>query len=153
MVPLAFLLGTWSGPGRGEYPTIRPFDYLETVTFGHVGKPNFAYAQRTTDATSGLPLHAEAGYLRFPEPDRIELVIAQPSGVVEVQEGSFTPTSDGGRFELHATLVATTPTAKEVTAVERSVVVAGDEMHYELRMAAVGQPIQHHLEATLRRTG
>lgn len=152
MVPLAFLLGTWSGPGHGDYPTIEPFDYLETVTFGHAGKPNFAYTQRTTNAVTGLPLHAEAGYLRFPELDRAELVIAQPSGIAEIQEGTFTPSSDGGRFELRSASVARTATAKLVTAVERSIVVAGDEMHYEVRMAAVGQPLQHHLEATLRRT-
>src|SRR4029079_12317325 len=33
---LAPLLGTWSGHGAGEYPTIEPVGYLEEVTFAHV---------------------------------------------------------------------------------------------------------------------
>ena len=151
LVDLAFLLGTWEGPGHGEYPTIEPFDYLESVTFTHNGKPNIAYTQRTRNAETGLPLHGEAGYLRHPEADAVELVIAQPSGIVEVHDGTFDAQPRGGRFELRAIVVAGTTSAKEVREVERSLVVDGDELHYTLRMAAVGQPLQHHLEATLRR--
>ena len=143
--PLAFLLGTWEGEGRGEYPTIPSFEYRETVTFGHVGKPFLAYAQRTT--RDGVPSHAEVGYLRSVGGGRVELVLAHPTGIAEVEEG----TVDGSRLELRTTGVVRSGSAKDVAALERSLVVDGDTLSYTVRMAAVGLPLQHHLSAVLEK--
>lgn len=141
---LRFLVGTWRGRGRGEYPTIEPFEYDEEVTFGHAGKPFLSYTQKTKGA-DGLPLHSEAGFLRAVGGGRLEMIIAQPTGVTEIHEGRVVD----GRIDLVAVEIGNSFTAKEVTAVRRSLRVQANELRYVLDMAAVGQDLQFHLEATL----
>ncbi|OBJ38587.1 fatty acid-binding-like protein [Mycolicibacterium mucogenicum] len=147
---LAPLLGTWAGTGSGEYPTIASFDYLEEVTFGHVGKPFLAYGQRTRAADDGRPLHAETGYLRVPAPGRIEWVLAHPTGITEVLQGTI---STDGEFvlDLATTDIGRTDSAKEVDALRRWFRLDGDTLSYNVRMAAVGIPLRHHLAAVLHR--
>ncbi len=153
LAPVSALVGTWRGSGHGEYPTIDPFDYGEEVTFSHVGKPFLSYAQRTWDPQDGTPMHSELGYLRAVGDDRFELVLAQPSGVTESLVGH----ARDGELRLVTQAVITTPTAKRVDAVERDLTVSEDAdgatLRYALRMAAVGEPMTHHLAAELRRTG
>lgn len=151
LTELAPLLGTWSGRGAGKYPTIQPFDYLEEVTFAHVGKPFLAYAQKTRAAADNKPLHAETGYLRVPQPGHLELVLAHPSGITEIEVGTYTVTGDVIEMQMSTTSVGLTPTAKEVTGLGRSFRIDGDELSYAVQMGAVGQPLQDHLAAVLHR--
>lgn len=148
LAPLSFLLGTWRGRGEGHYPTIEPFEYLEEISFSHVGKPFIAYTQRTRHAMTDLPLHAEAGYFRPTGSATFEFIVVQPSGIVEMHGGSI----DGQRLTLDTSSVLTTPTAKSVTQVRRIIEVEAATLTYDLSMAAVGLPLQHHLHATLVRS-
>lgn len=151
LLALAPLLGTWSGQGTGKYPTIETFEYYEEVVFSHVGKPFLAYSQKTKAVSDGRPLHAETGYLRAPRPGSVELILAHPTGITEIDVGSYSVTGDLIEIELSATAIGLTPTAKEVTALGRSFRIAGDELSYVMQMGAVGQPLQDHLAAVLHR--
>jgi hypothetical protein len=140
-------VGTWRGEGRGTYPTITDFAYGEEITLRDIGRPFLLYEQRTWALDDGKPLHAEAGYWRPKPAGRIELLIAQATGMVEVDEGTI----DGGRVEVASRAVASAATGPDVSGVTRSFDVDGDILRYELRMAAVGHPLLLHLEATLHR--
>ncbi|MEZ5381928.1 MAG: DUF480 domain-containing protein [Microthrixaceae bacterium] len=155
--PFRPLLGRWEGTGVGEYPTIDGFAYTEAITFAPLAdKPVIQYTSTTKHADDGRPLHAETGYLRVIGEAAVELVVAQAPGLIEA--GSGIATHPGGADDRHAvrlaidsTVVAGAPTAKEVTATERRYLVTGDRLTYDVAMAAVGEPMTHHLTAELHR--
>jgi len=146
--PLRFLLGRWVGEGRGAYPTVEDFTYAEETTFAWPGPPRLALGQRTWILPERTPSHAELGHLR-PTPSGVELLVAHPSGVLELSLGTVT----GQRLELASSAVVTSPTARSVTEVRRQYERRGDVLWYRLDMAAVGQPLGFHLEAELRWAG
>lgn len=146
--PLGFLIGTWEGSGRGYYPSIDPFGYAEVFEVRATPKGFLTHQQRTTHADDGRPLHVETGYWRVPEPGRAELVLAHPTGVVEVCEGDIAT----GSVHVRSTTVAGTASAKPVASLERWYEVEGDVLRYRLSMGAVGLAHQPHLEAELRRS-
>ena len=148
--PLAPLLGRWVGRGRGHYPTIADFEYLDSWLFLDVGKPFLHFAERTSHPVTGARLHTEAGYLRVPTPGVLEIVSAIPTG--QAEQGAGTLTADEGVLVLETDAgVTNTPAAKLVERIVRRFRVEGDELRYTMTMAAVGLPSTPHLEAVLRR--
>jgi hypothetical protein len=148
------LLGTWTGQGSGEYPTIDDFEYGESIVISHIGKPFLAYQQRTWRLADHVPLHSESGYWRVPAAGRVELVLAHPTGVVEVYEGRL-KTEAGGHatvIEMATSLVGLTTSAKQVDSLRRTFTVDGDTLTYDVDMAAVGVGLTHHLSAALHRS-
>ena len=149
LTAIAFLIGDWVGGGRGEYPTIEPFEWREQTRFWHVGRPALVYLQRTKDAATGEPRHVESGFLRpGTQAGDFELIVAHSTGHAELAEGSVT----GSRLELASTSVVGSGTAKEVSAVSRTFELDGGVLRTSLSMAAVGLQMTHHLEAELRRS-
>jgi hypothetical protein len=149
--PLRPLLGTWRGSGHGEYPTIESFDYTEEISFTHVGKPVVSYVQRTELVATGMPAHAESGYLRAVGNDQYEFVISSPTGLVEMDRVAVTG-GEGLSIEVTADAVHRTPSAKPVTAIVRRIAIEGDTLRYDVSMAAMGLALTHHLHAELHRS-
>ena len=153
IMPVLFLLGTWEGAGVVGYPTIESANFGQEVTFGHNGKPFLSYSSRTwlldEDGTIGRPLAAETGYWR-PQPDgTIEVLLAHPTGILELYLGEIA----GTKIEMATDAVVRTSSAKEVTAGKRLYGLVEGDLAYAYDMAAVGQPLQPHVSARLKRVG
>src|ERR1700753_1271710 len=155
--PMSFLLGRGEGAGVGGYPTIESFRFGQEVEFSHNGKPFLSYLSRTwqldEDGQIGAPRATESGYWR-PRPDgQAEVMLAHPTGIVEIYLGEVT----GTRIEMATDVVARTATAKEVTAGPRLYGLVDPratgelDLAYAYDMAAMGQELQPHLSAQLKR--
>jgi hypothetical protein len=149
--PLAWLLGRWEGRGHGDYPTIEKFEFGQQIDFTHNGKPFLHYVSQTyvvdADGRKERPLAMETGFWRPQPENKLEVVMAHPTGIAEIWYGGV----EGAKIELRTDVVARTVTAKEVTAGHRLYGLVNGELMWAYDMAAEAQPLQPHIWATLRR--
>ncbi len=145
--PLAWMLGTWVGEGRGVYPSIDDFTYRETIELTHAGKPVIVYSS-CTRSPGGRALHSESGFWRPQDDGTIEVVLAHSFGLTEVMHG----TVEGTTVRLRSIDFLGTPSAKRVDGEERVLEFEQDVLRYEMSLDFGGHGMQNHLAATLRRT-
>ncbi|KAF5728137.1 hypothetical protein HS088_TW21G00301 [Tripterygium wilfordii] len=146
--PLSFLLGTWRGEGQGKYPTINSFTYAEELHFSHSpAKPVIAYTQKTWNPSSGQPMHAESGFWRpNPVDGTLQVVIAQSTGLLELQKGTFS--AEDNVIKLQSELVGNASKVKEIT---RIFELVNGELTYVVQMATNITALEPHLKAVLKK--
>lgn len=162
VLPLAWLLGTWHGNGRGEYPTIEAFTFEQDIAIAHDGRPFLHFFSQTwitdDEGERVRPGALETGFLRVAgavpgdegagdEGLAVELVLAHPTGYAEVWYG----VAEGARLTLATDVIARTETAKEYTAGQRMYGLVEGALMYAFDMAAEGQSMQSHLWGKLAR--
>lgn len=151
LVPLAWLIGRWEGAGVVGYPTIESANFGQEVEFRHDGRPFLHYRSQAwaldDEGNRVRPLATEVGFWRPGENGDLEVLLTHPTGFVEIYVGSI----DGPRVNLQTDLVARTPTAKEYTAATRMYGLVESDLMWVMDMAAVGQPMQSHASAQLKR--
>jgi hypothetical protein len=147
------LEGTWTGEGRGEYPTIQSFDYSETLTFTRRDEKSLAYEQRTQKRYNGqtdwLVSHWENGFIRILETGELELVNAQSGGRSEVLVGAVEMSGDLIRIHFRSRTITNDP---RILCTERNFELESDRLRYEMEMqtTAVDRSMSH-LMIELRR--
>ena len=151
---LHMLVGEWSGRGKGEFPTIEPFEYLETLTFAGDHRPFVHYEEQTQRRNSGqvdyIPSHWESGFIRLLPNGEVELINTQGSGRLERLAGSLEATETGLILRLQSTAFLNDARMVETS---RTISVDGNRMHYTQTMQTTAVPgPAHHTEANLIRT-
>ena len=152
---LIHLVGTWSGTGRAEYPTITPVDFREELVFEHNTKdPALHYVQRTW-RVSGEPLFWESGFLIDKGGGIFELVSAQKSGRVEVLRGPAARSGDAALVlalrSIHIVNDGRMITSQRVFRITTAVIEYEHGMSTQTH-PAMARHVRSRLERSLRRS-
>ncbi|NKQ59085.1 FABP family protein [Amycolatopsis sp. K13G38] len=148
------LVGVWRGEGEVNYPTIDgPVKFAQQLTIAHDGRPFLYHEARSwlldDEGNVIRPAAREVGWWRPQPDDTIELLLTHSSGIVEIFYGK--PRGQTS-WELGTDAVLRTATAKEVTGAQRLYgLVNNGDLGYVEERAMVGQPLQPHVSAYLRR--
>ena len=97
------------------------------------------------------PLATELGFWRpvaeSADGTNVELLLAHPTGFVEMYAGRAEP----AKVELRTDGVMRSPEAKEYTAAHRMYGYVESNLMWVMDMAAMGQELQSHVSAELKR--
>jgi hypothetical protein len=155
LASLAWLVGRWQGAGVVGYPTIESRRFGQEIVCSHDGRAFLEWRSQTwlldDDGNQVRPLATELGFWR-PVPvaedgTNVELLLTHPTGIVEMYAGAAEP----AKVEVRTDGVMRSPAAKEYTAGHRMYGYVNSNLMWVMDMAAVGQPLQSHVSAELKR--
>lgn len=151
------LRGDWTGRGKGGFPTIARFEYLESFRIQRTqDAPFLTYEQHTEliDAQGKVirSSHWEAGILRPKEDGSIELACVQGSGRVEVLHGKLLYSEsqpDRITLSFKSNMIGNDD---RVISSSRIWKLSGDRLSYIMKMETTNvTETKQHLEANLTR--
>jgi len=151
LLPLAWMIGRWEGAGVVGYPTIESVNFGQEIIVSNDGRPFLEWQSRTwllNDAGEQVrPLATELGFWRPAGDGEVELLLTHPTGIVEMYHGTVEP----AKIEVRTDGVIRSPLAKEYNAGHRLYGLVESQLMWAMDMAAVGQPLQSHASAQLKR--
>ncbi|GAA5157373.1 MULTISPECIES: FABP family protein [Amycolatopsis] len=148
------LVGVWRGEGEINYSTMeKPVRFAQQLTIAHDGRPFLYHESRSwlldDEGAVIRPAAREVGWWRPQADDTIELLLTHSSGIMEIFYGK--PRNQTS-WELGTDAVVRTASAKEVTGAQRLYgLVNNGDLGYVEERAMVGEPMQPHVSAYLRR--
>ena len=148
--PLAWLVGRWEGAGVVGYPTISSRNFGQEIVVRHDGRPFLEWQARSwllnEDGSIDRPAARESGFWRMVNGEA-ELLLTHPTWILELYFGPVEP----ARITLRTDGVLRSPGAKEYNSASRLYGLVNSNLMWAMDMAAVGQPLQSHASAELKR--
>ncbi|XP_048746895.1 peroxynitrite isomerase THAP4-like [Ostrea edulis] len=148
--PLEWLIGKWKGQGKGIYPTIQDFDFLEELEFFHVGQPMLQFSFYSVNKETNKPLHREIGFIRIkPGTNQIACISSHNNGVSEMAEGTVA----GQIVSLESHTIGRMTFGKDPKTVKlkRTFTLDGDTLHQVVYMETDTVPLTEHLRTTYKK--
>ncbi len=153
LAPLAWLVGRWVGVGVVGYPSMTSVQFGQEVDCSHDGREFLRWVSRSwlldEEGTRVRPAATESGFWRALRTGEIELLLAHPTGIVEMYAGTRDPQRPA--VQLRTDGVMRSPEAKEYNAATRMYGYVDSQLMWAMDMAATGHPLTSHLSATLRK--
>jgi hypothetical protein len=127
---------------------VPPFTYRETLVIEAVPKRALLrITQWTTVGDSSELSHSEVAFMRLLPERRVELLIAIPSGYVEVHTGQLVHQV----LELRLQTLAAAPSARPLRLVQRRMELTDGALHNTVGIAVHDEEVAAHVESWLRR--
>jgi hypothetical protein len=151
LVALAWMIGSWEGSGKSSYPGTEDADFGQRIDISHNGGSYLHYLSQTyevdADGAPVRPLGMETGFWRPKRDASLEVVMCNPTGVVEIWYGHI----QGAKIEITTDAVARTNSAPDYSAGHRLYGQVEGDLLWTFDRAADGQPLQSYQWGRLRR--
>jgi hypothetical protein len=151
LMPLAWLIGTWRGKGRCEYPNIEGFEFAQEVSFNQDGQDHLNYFSRTwvIDSNSEIvkPYDSEVGYWRLRDKEVLEVVLSHNSGTNEGWLGLIR----GPKIQLAMDKAYESPSKKAIDSGSRLYGLVEGQLFTSLDVGKDGHDLQAYMWSSLER--
>ncbi|MEU5834304.1 FABP family protein [Streptomyces diacarni] len=160
LVPLAFLLGNWTGAGvaaldegQSEGQSEKKCNFGQEVTFTHDGRDFLEYFSHTWELDGEgkkvRPLETETGYWRIDRDRRVEVVMIRDQGIAEVWYGELADKKP--QIDLATDAVARTEAAGEYSGGKRLYGYVNGDLMWVGEKATPQTPLHPYMSAQLKK--
>ncbi|EST21686.1 hypothetical protein N566_27300 [Streptomycetaceae bacterium MP113-05] len=153
LVPLAFLLGNWTGAGVAEFEDSEKCNFGQEVVFSHDGRDFLEYVSHSWvldgEGKKTTPLETETGYWRIDSERKVEVVMIRDQGVAEVWYGELADQKP--QIDLATDAIARTASSGEYSGGKRLYGYVKGDLMWVGEKATPEVPLRPYMSAQLKK--